>query len=87
MNTRFHSLALCAVACVALFAWLGGQKRRVARVMLTTLQNRTCVSFKCTDPEQKPTWKEVMPPARMQMMESEIAKFENSDMRRDSSCA
>lgn len=38
-------------------AGLGGQQRSVARVMLTTIQNRTCVSFKFTDPAQKPTWK------------------------------
>jgi hypothetical protein len=38
-------------------AGLGGQQRTVARVMLTTIQNRTCVSFKFTDPAQKPTWK------------------------------
>ena len=38
-------------------------------------------------PVQKPTWNEVMPPARMQMMENEIAKLENPCMRRDSSCA
>ena len=25
--------------------------------MLTTLQNRTCVSYKYTDPDQKPSWK------------------------------
>lgn len=38
-------------------AGLGSQKRPIGRVMLTTLQNRTCVSFKYTDPDQKPTWK------------------------------
>lgn len=38
-------------------AGLGGQKRRTARVMLTTLQNRTCVSYKFTDPKQKHSWK------------------------------
>src|SRR5688500_3732050 len=38
-------------------AGLGGQQRSVARVMLTTIQNRTCISFKFTDPTQKPTWK------------------------------
>ena len=37
-------------------AGLGGQKRTVARVMLTTLQNRNCVSFKFTCREQKPSW-------------------------------
>jgi hypothetical protein len=30
---------------------------------------------------------ELMPPERMQMIENEIAKFENFDMERDSSCA
>src|SRR5262245_53353226 len=38
-------------------AGLGGQQRSVARVMLTTIQNRTCVSYRFTDPAQKPTWK------------------------------
>jgi hypothetical protein len=38
-------------------AGLGGQQRTVARVMLTTIQNRSCVSYKFTDPAQKPTWK------------------------------
>ena len=38
-------------------AGLGGQKRSVARVMLTTLQNRICCSYKFTDPAQKPSWK------------------------------
>ncbi len=37
-------------------AGLGGQQRRIARVMLTTLQNRTCVSYRFTDPQQKPSW-------------------------------
>lgn len=35
----------------------GGQQRGVARVMLTTLQNRICVSYKYTDSNQKPTWR------------------------------
>ncbi len=34
-----------------------------------------------------PAWNEVMPPARMQMMENEMAKFEKPLIRRDSSCA
>ena len=38
-------------------AGLGGQQRTVARVMLTTIQNRSCVSYKFTDPAQKATWK------------------------------
>ena len=35
----------------------------------------------------KPSWKEVMPPARMQMMENEMAKLEKPLIRRDSSWA
>ena len=38
-------------------------------------------------PEESATGKVVMPPARMQMIENEIAKFENPFMRRSSSCA
>lgn len=37
-------------------AGLGGQQRGIARVMLTTIQNRRCVSFRFTDPQQKPSW-------------------------------
>lgn len=35
---------------------LGTQTRAIARVMVTTLQNRRCVSYKYTDPQQKPSW-------------------------------
>lgn len=38
-------------------AGLGDQRRGIARVMLTTLQNRKCISYKFTDPEKKPSWK------------------------------
>lgn len=37
-------------------AGLAGQTRRIGRVMLTTVQNRRCVSFKYTDPLQKPSF-------------------------------
>lgn len=37
-------------------AGLAGQSRRIGRVMLTTVQNRRCVSFKYTDPTQKPSF-------------------------------
>ena len=37
-------------------AGLGGQRRPIARVMLTTIQRRTCVSAKFTDRQQKPSW-------------------------------
>lgn len=36
---------------------LGSQTRPISRIMLTTLQNRTCVSYRYTDPRLKPTWK------------------------------
>jgi hypothetical protein len=38
-------------------AGLGGQQRSIARVMLTTLQRRECVSAWFTDPAKKPSWK------------------------------
>jgi Phage terminase large subunit (GpA) len=38
-------------------AFLGSQKRGMARVLITTLQRRECVSAKFTDPKRKPTWK------------------------------
>ena len=38
-------------------AALGSQTRNIGRVMLSTVQNRTCVSYKFTDPDQKPSWK------------------------------
>jgi hypothetical protein len=37
-------------------AFVGGQQKRVARVMLTTIQRRNCVSARFTDPQQKPSW-------------------------------
>ncbi|MFO0958428.1 MAG: hypothetical protein U0800_13520 [Isosphaeraceae bacterium] len=36
---------------------------------------------------QRPRWNEVTPPARMQMIDIEMAKFENPPIRRASSCA
>lgn len=60
-------------------AGLGSQQRRLARVMLTTLQNRTCVSYKYTDPEQKPSWKPkrfrflMKPPERADLWQEFIA--------------
>ena len=52
---------------------LGGQKRHCARVMLTTIQNRRCVSYQFTDPTQKPSWNGkrfrflLKPPERMDL--------------------
>jgi len=37
-------------------AGLAPRGKRMSRVMLTTLQNRTCVSARFTDPTQKPSW-------------------------------
>jgi hypothetical protein len=36
---------------------LGGQRRSISRVMLTTIQSRIAVSYKFTDSKQKPTFK------------------------------
>jgi hypothetical protein len=38
-------------------ALLGGQKRKVGRVIITTIQSNISVSFKYTDPKQKPSMK------------------------------
>lgn len=38
-------------------AGLAGQRRRLSRVMLTTLMNKSSVSAKFTDPQAKPSWK------------------------------
>lgn len=38
-------------------AGLGSQRRRVSRVMLTTLQSRISASYRFTDAEAKPSWK------------------------------
>lgn len=59
-------------------AGLGGQQRSVARIMLTTLQNRTCVSYRFTDPTQKPSWKGkrfrflVTPPTRVDLWQEYV---------------
>lgn len=45
---------------------LAGPNKRLARVMLTTLMRRDCVSAKFTDPDQKPSWHGV----RFRMVES-----------------
>lgn len=59
-------------------AGLGGQKRRISRVMLTTLQSRISVSYRYTDPEKKPSWKGrrfrflVSPPERQDLWDEYI---------------
>lgn len=57
---------------------LGGQQHPIARVMLTTLQNRICTSYRFTDPAEKPSWKGrrfrylVKPPERTDLWEEYI---------------
>lgn len=57
---------------------LGGQQRAIARLMLTTLQSRIAVSYRFTDPSQKPTWKGkrfrflLTPPERVDLWEEYI---------------
>jgi hypothetical protein len=69
-------------------AGLGGQTRRVARVMLTTLQNRICVSYKYTDPAQKPSWKGkrfrflIKPPDRSDLWE-EFVHLKRQDWQQE----
>ena len=58
---------------------LGGQRRSLSRVMLTTLQSRIAVSYRFTDPKQKPTFKGrrykflVTPPTRMDLWEEYLS--------------
>ena len=60
-------------------AGLSGQKKRLARVMLTTLQNRRCVSAKFTDPDEKASWHGrrfrfmVDPPANLEKWEEYVS--------------
>jgi hypothetical protein len=57
---------------------LGDQTRRCSRVMLTTLQNRICVSYRFTGPD-KPSWKSkrfrflVQPPLRIDLWTEYVA--------------
>ena len=37
-------------------AGLAGEDEELAQVILTTIQNRKCISFQYTDPDQKPSW-------------------------------
>ena len=57
---------------------LGGQRRSIGRVILTTLQSRTAVSYKLTDPAKKPTFKGrryrylIRPPTNVGMWEEYV---------------
>jgi hypothetical protein len=73
-------------------AGLGGQQRSVARVMLTTLQNRICCSYRFTDPKQKPSWKGkrfrflVKPPERTDLWE-EYVQLRQADWHQETDYA
>jgi hypothetical protein len=60
-------------------ARIGGQRRRVARIMLTTLQRKGCVSARFTDPQIKPAWQGrrfrflVSPPERTDLWEEYLS--------------
>jgi len=70
-------------------AGLGGQQRGVARVMLTTLQNRICASYRFTDPAQKPSWRPrrfrflLKKSDRVDLWEEYVSKREEDFQRRD----
>lgn len=68
-------------------AGLAGQRRRIARVMLTTIQRTVCVSAKYTDPAEKPSWKGkrfrflVEPPDRRDLWD-EYIQLRSAEMER-----
>lgn len=68
---------------------LGGQKRAIGRVMLTTLQGRIAVSWKYTDGKQKPTFKGrryrflITPPERRDMWDDYVAMLIEDLQKRD----
>lgn len=72
-------------------AGLGGQQRSIARVMLTTLQNRICASFKFTDPTQKSTWQGkrfrflLKPPDRRDLWDEYVQMVGANHQARDAS--
>lgn len=59
-------------------AGLGASGKRVARVMLCTIQNRKCIAYKYTDPKTKPSFrgkryrKMITPPSRMDLVDKYI---------------
>lgn len=65
---------------------LGSQTRPIARIMLTTIQSRISVSYKFTDPEQKPSWQGkrlrylLTPPDRLDLWE-EFIGMQQDDWR------
>lgn len=68
---------------------LGGQRRPIARVILTTIPSRIAVSFKYTDPKQKPSFKGrryrflIQKPANMSLWDEYVALLKEDLQRRD----
>ena len=73
-------------------AGLGSQTRRVARIMLTTLQNRRCASWKFVNSEMKPNWHGkrfrflVTPPDRMDLWD-EYVQLKKQDWEQGTNAA
>lgn len=71
-------------------AGLSGRGARMARVMLTTLQNRRCVSARYTDPQQKPSWNGkrlaflITPPDRKDLWDEYVALRQSDQQEGDS---
>lgn len=69
--------------------FLGGQQRGAARIMLTTLQRRECVSAKFTDPQQKPSWKGkrfrflIAKPTRMDLWDDYVQQWQTDLIQGD----
>lgn len=68
---------------------LGGQKRGIGRVLLTTLQSRIAVSYRYTDPKQKPSFKGrryrylITPPNRMDLWDEYVMMRQEDLQQRD----
>lgn len=68
---------------------LGGQKRGIGRVLLTTLQSRIAVSYRFTDPKQKPSFKGrryrylIAPPNRMDLWDEYVMMRQQDLQQRD----
>ncbi len=68
---------------------LGGQRRPIGRVFLTTLQSRIAVSYRYTDPAQKPSFKGrryrflIVKPTRLGLWEEYIALRNEDFQKRD----
>jgi len=70
-------------------AGLAGPRKRLSRVMLTTIMNRRCLSYRFTDPKEKPSWKGrrfrllIKPPAREDLWEEYIQLRQDGQVEGD----